>query len=48
MVAFLFRHTFVAGKYQHKTIGCGAGYWLWLASAGLVIVSGTTGLQKQR
>jgi hypothetical protein len=48
MVAFLFRHTFVAGEYHYKIIGYGAGYWLWLTSAGLVIVSGATGLLKQR
>ena len=28
--------------------GYGAGYWLWLTSAGLVIVSGATGLVKQK
>jgi hypothetical protein len=48
MVAFLFRHTVVAGEYHYKIIGYGAGYWLWLASAGLVIVSGATGVAKQR
>jgi hypothetical protein len=48
MVAFLFRHTFVAGEYHYKMIGYGAGYWLWLTSAGLMIVSGATGLVKQR
>jgi len=50
MVAFLFRHTIVASEAptHAKIIGYGAGYWLWLTSAGLVIVSGATGLVKQR
>jgi len=47
MLAFLFRHTFVAGEYYYKIIGYAAGYWLWLTSAGLMIVSGATGLLKQ-
>ena len=50
MLAFLFRHTIVASEAPTyaKIIGYGAGYWLWLTSAGLVIVSGATGLVKQR
>src|SRR5438093_13638779 len=48
MLAFLFRHTFVAGEYHYKIIAYGAGYWLWLTSAGLMTVSGATGLVKQR
>jgi hypothetical protein len=50
MLAFLFRHTIIAdeaGNYK-KIVGYGAGYWLWLTSAGLVIVSGATGLVKQK
>jgi len=50
MVAFLFRHAMIASEAPtyEKIVGYGAGYWLWLTSAGLVIVSGTTGLMKQR
>jgi hypothetical protein len=50
MLAFLFRHTIIASEapIYAKIIGYGAGYWLWLTSAGLVIVSGATGLVKQR
>ena len=46
----LFRHTIIASEAPTyaKIIGYGAGYWLWLTSAGLVILSGTTGLVKQR
>jgi hypothetical protein len=50
MLAFLFRHTIIAdeaGNYK-KIVGYGAGYWLSLTSAGLVIVSGATGLVKQK
>ena len=50
MLASLFRHTIIAdeaGNYK-KIVGYGAGYWLWLTSAGLVIVSGATGLVKQK
>jgi hypothetical protein len=50
MLAFLFRHKIIAaeaGNYK-KIVGYGAGYWLWLTSAGLVIVSGATGLVKQK
>jgi hypothetical protein len=50
MLAFLFRHTTVASEAPTyaKIIGYGAGYWLWLTRAGLVMVSGATGLVKQR
>lgn len=50
MVAFLFRHTIVASEAPTyaKIIGYGVGYWLWLTSAWLVIMSGATGLLKQR
>ena len=50
MVAFLFRHAMIASEAPtyEKIVRYGAGYWLWLTSAGLVIVSGTTGLMKQR
>jgi len=50
MLAFLFRHTIVASEAPtyKKIVGYGAAYWLWLASAGLVIVSGAMGLVKQR
>lgn len=50
MLAFLFRHTIIASEAPTyaKIIGHGAGYWLWLTSAGLLVVSGTTGLVKQR
>ena len=50
MLAFLFRRTIVASEAPTyaKIIGYGAGYWLWLTSAGLVIMSGTIGLVKQR
>ena len=50
MLAFLFRHTIIAdeaGNYE-KIVGHGSGYWLWLTSAGLVIVSGATGLVRQK
>ena len=49
MLAFLFRHTIMASEAPTyaKITGYGAGYWLWLTSAGLVIVSGATGLMKQ-
>jgi len=50
MVAFLFRHAMIAREAPtyEKIVGYGAGYWLWLTSAGLVIVSGAMGLVKQR
>jgi len=50
MLAFLFRHTIIADEAGNhkKIVGYGAGYWLWLTSAGLVIVSGATGLVKQK
>jgi hypothetical protein len=50
MVVFLFRHTIVASEAPTyaKIIGYGVGYWLWLTSAWLVIMSGATGLPKQR
>jgi hypothetical protein len=50
MVAFLFRHAMIASEAPtyEKIIGYGAGYWLWLTSAGLVIVSGAAGLMTQR
>ncbi len=50
MVAFLFRHTMIASEAPTygKIIGYSAGYWLWLTSGGLVIVSGATGLMRQR
>lgn len=49
MLAFLFRHTMIASEAPtyEKILGYGAGYWLWLTSAGLVIVSGAIGLLKQ-
>jgi len=47
MLAFLFRHTFMAGEYHEKIVGYSAGYWLWLTSGVLTIVSGATGLVKQ-
>ena len=31
-----------------KIIGYGAGYWLWVTSGVLVIVSGAIGLMKER
>jgi hypothetical protein len=50
MLAFLFRHTIIASEAPTyaKIIGYGVGYWLWLTSTGLVIVSGATGLVKQK
>ena len=50
MVAFLFRHAMIASEAPtyEKIVRYGAGYWLWLTSAGLVIVSGATGLMTQR
>jgi len=50
MLAFLFRQTIVASEAPTyaKIIGCGAGYWLWLTSAGFVIVSGATGVARHR
>jgi hypothetical protein len=50
MVAFRFRHAMIASEAPtyEKIVGYGAGYWLWLTSAGLVIVSGAMGLVKQR
>ena len=49
MVAFLFRHAMIASEAPtyEKIVRYGAGYWLWLTSAGLVIVSGATGLMTQ-
>src|SRR6266496_4452451 len=49
-VAFLFRHAMIASEAPTygKIIGYSAGYWLWLTSGGLVIVSGATGLMRQR
>src|SRR5919204_3557082 len=42
MLAFLFRHTIITNEAGHyaKIIGYGPGYWLWLTSALLMIVSG--------
>jgi hypothetical protein len=50
MVAFLFRHVMIASEAPtyEKIVGYGAGYWLWLTSAGLAIISGATGLMTQR
>jgi hypothetical protein len=50
MLAFLFRHTIIADEAGNhkKIVGYGARYWLWLTSAGLVMVSGATGLVKQK
>ena len=50
MLAFRCRHTIIASEAPTyaKITGYGAGYWLWLTSAGLVIVSGAPGLMKQR
>ena len=50
MGAFLFRHTMIASEAPtyEKIIGYGAGYWLWLTSALLMIVSAATGLLKRR
>jgi hypothetical protein len=50
MLAFLFRHTIVASEAPtyKQIVGYGAGYWLWLTSAALIIVSGATGQVKQR
>jgi hypothetical protein len=49
-VAFLFRHTMIASEAPtyEKIVGYGPGYWLWLTSAGLMIVSSATGLIRQR
>jgi hypothetical protein len=44
MVAFLFRHTVP----DYKIIRYGVGYWLWLTSGVLMIVSGATGLAQHR
>ena len=50
MVAFLFRHAMIASEAPtyEKIVRYGAGYRLWLTSAGLVIVSGATGPMTQR
>jgi len=40
-------HGFDPARINERN-GYGAGYWLWLTSAGLVIVSGATGLVKQK
>jgi len=50
MLAFLFRHTIIASEARTyaKIIGYRAGYWLWLTSGVLTIVSGATGLVKQK
>jgi len=50
MLAFLFRHTIIANEAGHyeKIVSYGAGYWLWLTSGVLTVVSGATGLVKQR
>jgi len=49
MFAFLFRYNMIASEAPsyEKVVGYGAGYRLWLTSAGLVILSGTTGPLKQ-
>jgi hypothetical protein len=49
MVGFLFRHSMIASEAPtyEKIVGYGAGYWLWLASGGLMIVSGAAGLVKR-
>jgi len=50
MLAFLFRQTIIASEAPTyaKIIGYGAGYWLWVTSGVLVILSGTIGLMKDR
>jgi hypothetical protein len=50
VLAFLFRHTIIANEAGHyaQIIGYGPGYWLWLTSALLVIVSGATGLVRAK
>jgi hypothetical protein len=50
MLAFLFRPTIIASEAPTyaKIIGYGAGYWLWVTSGVLVIVSGIIGLMKER
>jgi len=50
MLAFLFRQTIIASEAPTyaKIIGYGAGYWLWVTSGVLVIVSGIIGLMKKR
>ena len=50
MLAFLFRQTIIASEAPTyaKIIGYGAGYWLWVTSGVLVIVSGIIGLMKER
>ena len=50
MLAFLFRQTIIASEAPTyaKIIGYGAGYWLWLTSGVLVIVSGAIGLMKEK
>jgi hypothetical protein len=49
-LAFLFRQTIIASEAPTyaKIIGHGAGYWLWVTSGMLVIVSATIGLMKER
>ena len=49
MVGFLFRHSMIASEAPtyEKIVGYGAGYWLWLGSGGLMIVSGATGRVKR-
>jgi hypothetical protein len=49
IAAFLFRQTIVASEAPTyaKITGYAAGYWLWLTSAVLVIVSGAIGLVKR-
>jgi hypothetical protein len=50
MLAFLFRQTIIASEAPTyaKIIGYGAGYWLWVISGALVMVSGTIGLMRER
>jgi hypothetical protein len=50
MLAFLFRQNIIASEAPTyaKIIGYGAGYWLWVTSGVLVIVSGSIGLMKER
>ena len=50
MLAFLFRQTIIASEAPTytKITGYGAGYWLWVTSGALVIVSGTIGLMRTK
>ena len=48
MLAFLFRQTIIASEAPTyaNIIGYGAGYWLWVISGILVVVSGAIGLMN--